>query len=300
MQFLKVGHSTCHERGTGVSVFLFEQPAPAAYYVCGAAPASHELQVLDLEAAIPYIDGIVLTGGSAFGLPAVAGVMQWFAERQRGYQTSYGVVPILPAASIFDLGVKSSAPPTAADAYAACQAAQENNPLQGCIGAGTGASIGKAIPGARSMSGGVGFAEITLPNAVSVLAYAVVNSFGDVRDATGKIIAGACQSAQQFADCERYILSGQPVVSPLANTTLVAIFTNVDLTKAELKRVAKVAAGGIARAISPVFTCYDGDIIFCAALGKLAAAEITVSVLAAEAVRQAIVNAVKGSILLEG
>ena len=191
MKMLRVGHYTNTEHGTGVSVFIFDRPAPAAYYLCGASPASHELHILELDANVPYIDGLFFAGGSAFGLNAVAGVMQWFQEQGRGFQTAYAPIPLVPAAAIFDLAVKSTQAPTAFAAYQACTNATEHDALQGRIGAGTGASVGKLIPNVARMSGGVGFAEITLANGVSVLAYAVVNSLGDVRDRSGKIVACA-------------------------------------------------------------------------------------------------------------
>jgi L-aminopeptidase/D-esterase-like protein len=299
MQSLKVGHYTNEEHATGVSVFLFDHPAPAAYTLCGASPASHELHVMELDAHVPYIDGLVFSGGSAFGLNAVAGVMKWFQEQGRGYRTPYANVPIVPAAGIYDLAVKSPVPPTAENAYQACLDAVENNPQCGRVGAGTGASVGKFVPHAARMSGGVGFAELTLKNGVCVLAYAVVNSLGDVRDGS-RIVAGARLANGDFADCEKYLLTGhEEIVSDLANTTLVAVFTNAKFSKIELKRIGKVGIAGMARAISPVFTRSDGDIIICASLGELPEVELVVSAMAAEVVRQAIVNAVKEAVVLQ-
>src|SRR5579862_1779096 len=117
MQSLRIGHYTNEEHATGVSVFLFDKPGPAAYSLCGASPASHELHVMELESHVPYIDGLVFSGGSAFGLSAVSGVVKWFQERGRGFRTPYANVPIVPAAGIYDLAVKSAVPPTAENAY---------------------------------------------------------------------------------------------------------------------------------------------------------------------------------------
>ncbi len=293
MQYLKIGHATNEAHATGVSVFLFDRPAPTAYSLCGASPASHELHVLELDANVPFIDGLAFTGGSAFGLNAVAGVLRWFQEQGRGYQTHAGPVPIVPVAGIYDLAVKSSQPPTAEEGYQACLNARENNPLQGRVGAGTGASVGKLIPEAARMRGGIGFSELTLKNGVTVLAYALVNSVGDVRDGSD-IIAGARFADGTFANCEQYLLTGhQAIETDLANTTLVAVFTNAKFSKSELKRISKVAMTGMARAISPVFTRADGDIIFCTSLGDHPGVEMIVGSMAAEAVRQAIINAVK-------
>jgi len=299
MQFLKVGHDTQAEKGTGVSVFLFDKPAVGAYLLCGSSPASHELTTLELDANVSHVDGLAFLGGSAFGLSAVDGVMRWFKEQGRGYPTPYGAIPIVPAVGIFDLAVNQPIPPTAEEAYQACRSASENNFSEGRIGAGTGASVGKFVPDASRMSGGVGCAELVLPNGVSVLAYAVVNSLGDVRERDGKIIAGARLANGEFANCEAYLLSGQEdMAATLLNTTLITVMTNALFSKNVLRRIAKVAASGMARAISPVFTRYDGDIVFCFSLGERQATEKIVSTMAAEAVRQAIVNAVKDSIIL--
>lgn len=293
MQSLKVGHYSNPEKGTGVSVFLLDKPMECAYLMCGASPASRELHTLELEASVPYIDGLVFTGGSAYGLGTTNGVMQWFKEKGRGYKTVYGVVPILPTAAIFDLGEQSALAPTAEEAYQACTNAIYSNHQQGRIGAGTGATIGKLIPNTAHMKGGLGCVEIVLDNGLRVTAYAVVNCVGDVCDASGKIIAGAVSENGKFADCETYLLSGQAETPEFpSNTTLVAIFVNAKFSKPELKRIAKMAISGMAKAIAPAFTRYDGDIIFCVSLGEMEASEIAVGTIAAEAVRQAIINAV--------
>lgn len=300
MQDLKIGHFTSLDRGTGISVFLFDKPAIGAYQICGASPATRELPVLAVDSNVPELHGLVLTGGSAFGLGAVDGVMRFLLERNQGKPMPHGgVVPIVPAAAIYDLAVTSALPPTAEEAYQACVAAKEYDTTQGRIGAGTGASVGKIIPQTARMSGGVGHATIKLPSGVEVTAYAVVNAVGDVRDAAGNIIAGARKSNGAFADCQQFLLSGhtdQPVTE--INTTLVAVFTNAAFSKIELQRIAKMAVAGFARAISPIFTQYDGDIVFCVSMGDHDASELMVGALAAEVVRGAIVNAVKESIIL--
>ncbi len=297
MKSLKIGHYTNLEQGTGLSVFLFDHGVPAVYYLCGSSPATRELHSMDLDANVPAINGLVLTGGSAFGLGAINGVMQFLREKGLGkIMPNGGVVPIVPGAAIYDLAIQSDAFPTAEHAYLACQAATQNNVSQGRIGAGTGASVGKIVPGSSRMTGGLGWAKYQLNNGVIVLAYAVVNAVGDVRDAIGDIIAGAQLSNGEFGDCQQYLLTGgkEPSVPP-SNTTLVAIFTNAKFSKIELRRIAKMAVAGIARAISPVFTRYDGDIIFCVSLGEHEASETVVGTIAIEVVRQAIVNAVSES-----
>jgi L-aminopeptidase/D-esterase-like protein len=299
MQGLKVGHFTNHDDGTGVSVFLMEHSAVGAYWICGSAPATHELVVLDPDNSVPKLHGLVFAGGSAYGLYAAKGVMTYLTERGIGHPAMHGVVPIVPAVAIYDLVYKQALPPTEQEAYQACLSASENNTESGQIGAGTGATIGKLIPAAKPMKGGLGRAEIALPDSTHVIAYAVVNCVGDVRDASGKIIAGA-RDHDQFADCEKYLLSGQGEQDLFAhsNTTLVAVFTNATFSKDELKRIAKMATAGMARAIAPVFTRFDGDILFAISVGTRVASELTIGTMAAEAVRLAILDAIKDSITL--
>lgn len=300
MQALKVGHHTNTEFSTGISVFLFNQPATAAYHVCGAAPATREVYALELDANNATIHGLVLTGGSAFGLGAADGVMQFLREKGQGKSMPHGdVVPIVPAAAIYDLAVNQPIAPTAEEAYLACLAADENNVSQGRIGAGTGASIGKIVPFARRMSGGLGYAKMRLANGLIVSAYAVVNAVGDVRDLQGEIIAGARLTTGEFADCQAFLLSGQPeFYASQTNTVLVAVFTNAVFSKIELKRIAKMAVAGVGRAVTPAFTRYDGDIIFAVSCGDHTASEVMVGTMAAEVAQHAVINAVKESVIL--
>jgi L-aminopeptidase/D-esterase-like protein len=300
MEYLKVGHTTDNEKGTGATVFLFDKPAVASYCLCGSAPASHELFTLEPESNVTHIDGLLLSGGSAFGLNTVHGMMRWFEERGRGYPTPYGRVPIVPAAAIFDLAYKKPLPPTADNIYEACEMAAPYQCEQGRVGVGTGASVGKLVPEASRMSGGLGYAEIRLSNGLVVSAYVVVNSVGDVRDKSNRIIAGACLPSGEFADGERYLLEGRRSKVELeeSNTTLAAVFTNASFSKVELKRIAKMAIAGMARAITPVFSRFDGDMVFCVSLGTLQHAEEVVGTMAAEVVRAAIVNAVAHSVVL--
>jgi L-aminopeptidase/D-esterase-like protein len=301
MEGLKIGHFTHEENGTGVSVFLVEHAARGAYLLCGSGPASLELATLNTDTSVSHLHGLVLTGGSAFGLYAAKGVMRYLAEKGIGLALPHGVVPIVPAAGIYDLAYKKAIPPTDEDAYQACLSATVNNQQSGRRGAGTGATIGKIIPQAQRMSGGLGYAEITLPDGVQVIAYVVVNAVGDVRDMHGQIVAGARWANGEFADCKQFLISGQAneiLIPRTENTTLAAVFTNAKFTKAELKRIAKMAIAGVAQAISPIFTCYDGDILFAISLGKLQAAVMTVGTMAAEAVRLAILDAVKESVVI--
>jgi len=294
MNWLKVGHTTCEDKGTGISVFLFDPAVCGAYHVCGSAPATVELPAMNLENIVKTFNALVLTGGSALGLSATAGVMRWMNEHKQGLTTPYGLVPIIPAAAIYDLGVKQPLPPTAEDAYQACVAATSNNFASGMIGAGRGATVGKLVPNTKPSSGGIGCAKIEIKGGISVLAYAVVNSVGDVRDTSGQIIAGAMDQNNQFSDTDKYLLSGDfSDTIATSNTCLVTVFIDADLSQIELKRIAKMAVAGMGSCISPVFTRYDGDVIFCFANGDKKAPEMVVGTMAAKAVQQAIINAVK-------
>ena len=300
MQGLRIGHFTQTEHGTGASVFLFDKPALGAYYLCGSSPASHEIACLDLAANVTHLNGLGLFGGSAFGLNAVAGMMRWLNEQNRGWKVPHGVVPIVPAAAIYDLSVKAALPPTPDDAYSACGAATEDNRDSGRIGAGTGASVGKLVPGTKRMTGGLGRAEITLENGASVIVYAVVNAVGDIRDISGKIIAGGRDDNDEIVNGEAWLLEGNAErrLGQSANTTLIAIFTNAKFSKVELYRIAKMATAGMARAITPAFTRYEGDIIFAVSLGEIEALELVIGASATSLTQHAIMNAVQDSVVL--
>jgi L-aminopeptidase/D-esterase-like protein len=296
---LLIGHVTDVEHGTGVSVFILPPLSRGGVFMAGSAPATREISVLEPSTKVNQVDGLVFSGGSAFGLASADGVMQWLQEQGRGYNTIHGAVPIVPAASIYDLGVKSNIPPTAMDGYQACKVAQPNNTQQGKIGAGAGASVGKLfLSESQAMTGGFGFAELVNPNGAIVRAYAVVNSVGDIIDATGNIIAGAIKG-DKFFHIAKALLEGkssQLEANVLQqNTTLVAVVTNSFFAKPALTRLAKMASAGMGRAMQPCFTAYDGDMIFCLSIGDLEADEIQIGMMCNEATRLAIVNAVAKS-----
>jgi L-aminopeptidase/D-esterase-like protein len=296
MHGLKVGHYSDFERGTGVSVFLFEGSAAGGYVICGSAPATHELATLDAGSSVPRCHALVLAGGSAYGLFAAAGVMRYLGERGIGQPVPAGVVPVVPVAAIYDMAYQQASFPSADHAYQACLAASEDNVARGRVGAGTGATVGKLIPATHCMTGGLGRVLLTQADGLEVLAYVVVNSVGDIHD-QGAIIAGAKDQANQFADCEKFLLAGHSELELFtsSNTTLAMIVTNASFSKAECQRIAKMAVAGLARAIAPVFTCFDGDIVFCMSVGEQAASELTVGTMAAEALRLAVINAVQES-----
>ncbi len=268
---LLVGHVTDRDAGTGLTVVL--GPAAgmrAAAHVRGRATGTRELDALSPSHLVSEIHAIVLTGGSAFGLGATDGVMRWLAERERGFDVGVAVVPIVPAAVIFDLAFLRPQWPDAADGYRACEAAAASVE-EGSVGAGTGATVGKVLGAAGAMKSGIGtWAERRGDLVVGCLA--VVNAFGDVRDGEGAIIAGA-RSQGGFLDARRYLADGGvprgSFVQEGANTTLVVVATNADLTRLDLAAMAATAADGLGQRITPVGTQYDGDVVFAVSAGTV-------------------------------
>ncbi|WP_133127245.1 P1 family peptidase [Legionella nagasakiensis] len=294
MEGLKISHFTNREDGTGASVFLFEQGAVGSYVIAGAASASHEIAVLDPEHSVPCVHGLMLTGGSTFGLYAAEGVVRYLAEKNIGFQLPHATIPLVPASALYDLSYRKPVAPSASAIYEICSAATENNTESGVIGAGTGATVGKLVSSAYEMKSGLGRSAIQLMSGLEVIVYAAVNAVGDVYD-NGKLLAGARFKDGRWANSQDLLLSGQSEKNLFAgtNTTLVAIFTNAKGDKAFLKRIAKMAVAGCARAISPVFSPYDGDTIFCFSLGDWDVGELILGTIVAEQVRLAIIDAVK-------
>jgi L-aminopeptidase/D-esterase-like protein len=247
------------------------------------------------------VDAILLTGGSAYGLDAAAGVMRWMEERHRGFDVGAGVVPIVPAAVIFDLLPlgRFDARPTPAMAYEACENATGGPVPEGSVGAGTGATVGKLAGPASSMKGGVGCGSADAGPLV-VRALAVVNALGDVRDAAGHILAGARNSTGHWLDGEAIMARGTaepPSFDALAgrNTTLCVVSTNAALDRVQLEGVARAASAALYRRITPAGTSFDGDIVFATAPleGGVTASPAQVEVLAVRALEIAVERGVR-------
>jgi L-aminopeptidase/D-esterase-like protein len=292
---LKVGHHTVTGGKTGCTVVLAEAGVTAGVDIRGAAPATRETDLLDPANSAQQVHAIVLAGGSAYGLDAAAGVMRYLEERKIGFLFGLALVPIVPGAAIFDLGIGDPAlRPTADCGYAAAQSASADAVPEGSVGAGAGATVGKALGMARAMKGGIGTTALTMADGLTVAAMLVVNAFGDVIDpATGRIVAGArADDHRAFADARRLVRAGQLRFGP-GNTTLGIVATNATLSKTDATRVARMANDGLARAIAPSHTPVDGDAIFAIATGERpgGAAVGLVGALAAEAVADAIVRA---------
>lgn len=268
---LAIGHATDVDGVTGCTVVRgIDAPFRCAAALLGRASGSRELATCEPEHLVDRTDAILLTGGSAYGLDAAAGVMQWMEERQRGFAVGPGVVPIVPAAVIYDLAPlgRFNARPTPAMAYDACDRASSDDIAEGCVGGGTGALVGKCAGVAQAMKGGVGLG-VCEGGGVLATAVAVVNAFGDVRDGDGRIIAGARSPAGGFVDTER-VLRGASTPTEFAfvasggrrNTTLAVVAVSVPLSKVQLAQVAQAATAAFHRRITPCGTTFDGDVLF--------------------------------------
>jgi L-aminopeptidase/D-esterase-like protein len=299
---LAVGHATDDEGRTGLTVVRgVDGPFRGAVAIVGRATGSRELHALAADSLADRVDAILLTGGSAYGLDATAGVMRWMEERGRGFPIAGGVVPIVPAAVIFDLdsGHRFHSRPTAEMAYAATDAARRAGIAEGSVGAGAGATVGKAAGAARAMKGGVGCAECASAG-VAVAAVAVVNAWGDVRGGDGEIIAGARAPEGGFLDAARVLmeaperLAATAAESAMRNTTLAVVATTAVLDRVQLAGLARAASAALYRRITPVATPFDGDLVFalCPRDGPSRAGP-HVEALAVAALEQAIERAVR-------
>ena len=294
---LKVGHFTLSERPTGCTVVIAEKGVTASVDVRGGAPGTRETDLLAPTNMVQQIHALVFAGGSAFGLDAASGVVRWLDEQHIGFDVGVARVPIVPAAILFDLRIgDTKVRPTADCGYRAAASASSAPVEEGNVGAGAGATVGKAMGFERAMKSGIGSAAITMPDGLVVAALAAVNAFGDVIDpSTGQVVAGVrTEDGRKLADVRR-LLGGINANAPGQNTTLVVVATNARLTKTQAAKVAQMAHDGFARAIWPVHTPVDGDVAFALATGTLEqpADLLRIGVLAADATAQAIVRAVR-------
>ena len=299
-----VGHATDERGGTGCTVVLGpEGGMPCTVFVKGRATGSRELDACRPESLAGRVDAIALCGGSAYGLAAADGVMRWLESRKRGFAVGPGVIPIVPAAVIFDLmpcGV-FDARPTPEMGMQACGAAA-TFVAEGSVGAGTGATVGKAVGAQFAMKGGVGTWSVRAGDVVTG-ALAVLNAFGDVTDAQGNIIAGARKASGGFIGSASYLAKGGMTAGALSppyrtsahNTTLVVIVTNARLGRIQLGGVAKAGGDALARRISPIGTPFDGDVLFACSAGAIEAPPIQVEQMAREAVEIAVERAVRAA-----
>jgi L-aminopeptidase/D-esterase-like protein len=307
---LLVGHWTHPSGATGCTVVLAPPGGMrAAVALRGRATGTRELDALDPRHVVGHADAILLTGGSAFGLGAADGVMRWLKERGRGFPVRAELaIPIVPAAVIFDLGNTGAEPlwPGPDGAAAACDAASTVM-VEGSVGVGAGATVGKAAGMARSMKGGVGsWAERA--GDVVVSAAVVTNAVGDIRDGQGAILAGARDDRGGFLDCQRYLAQGGAPFGaepPMRhNTTLAVVATNAALDKIGLEALARAGSDALARRITPYGTLFDGDVVFAVSTAAVPpASPLQPEALAAEVVPLALERAVRmarGTALIPG
>jgi len=309
---LRVGHETLSGRPTGCTVVLVDgEGASGGVSQRGGAPGTRETDLLSPLNLVDKVNAIVLSGGSAYGLDAAQGVVRYLEERKIGWNVgAAGVVPIVPSAILFDLGFGGDPKirPTADCGYKAAMAASDAAVIEGNVGAGAGATLGKVAGRERSMKGGIGSASITLPNGLVVAALVAVNAVGDVVDpSTGQIVAGVrSQDGKSLADARKLLRDGtlERGATPRAaeNTTIAVVATNARLTKTDANRVALMADDGVARALSPSHTIGDGDTVFALATGRWAgqADASTIGALAAEVLAEAIVRAAVQAQSLDG
>lgn len=267
---IAVGHATDPMGATGCTVIRgVRDPFRASVAILGRATGTRELALLDPAASNERVDAILLTGGSAYGLDAASGVMQWLEREGRGFPIAGGVVPIVPAAVVFDLAPLGSfaARPTPAMAFDACAVAGAGGPIaEGSVGVGAGCTVGKVRGPSHAMKGGFGVATSGDPR-LAAAAFVGVNAFGDVRDGAGRLLAGPRADDGAILETEAILRTAPRGAngasgSAAANTTIAVVALNVALTKSELAQVARAATGALHRRIRPAGTSYDGDVVF--------------------------------------
>lgn len=284
----KVGHWSDVDARTGCTVVLPPLGNVSSVDIRGSSPSSRELAHLDPERKLTEVHGILLTGGSAFGLAAADGVVQWLAERSIGYQTPVTPVPIVPAAVILDLGFGDAAVRPGPDAgRAACDDAREHGVATGSVGVGCGATVGKWAGREYLSPGGVGIAAVER-DGEDVSAIAVANSVGDILAADGSVVAGTTNPEP------RYLIPGKGPAP--TNTVLAVVATRANLDKRDVRFLAARGSDGITLSVRPAHTRYDGDVVFAVAApddsGRTANLDV-LGHLATEAVAEAVRNAVR-------
>lgn len=287
---IKIGH--CQDEYTGVTVILAEKGATAGVSVRGCAPGTRETDLLSPEKAVQKINAVVLTGGSAYGLASTVGVMDYLRDNGCGHKMPGKVVPIVCGAVLYDLNAKEYRYPNRDMGYAACENA-EKSPVFGQVGAGKGATVGKIRGMKHCDKSGIGAATVKVAG-ITVTAVVAVNAFGDVVDENGKIIAGAKGKNGEYIDTEKCLIDADLSKIVLGtNTTIGCIITNASLDKVHANKLAEISHDGLARAVRPVHTDYDGDTMFCMSTGKIPVLNfVTLQSAAVVATEQAVRNAV--------
>ena len=298
---IKIGHHTLKQRSTGCTAILVEKGAVAGVDVRGFAPGTRETALLDPVNTVQEIHGISLAGGSAFGLDAASGVVRYLEEKERGFPVGDIRIPIVPAAILFDLlvGDRPKIRPDSNCGYQAAKSATSGQVLEGNVGAGSGATVGKLLGIERAMKSGVGTYSVTLANGITVGAIVAVNAVGSVVDPqTGNVVAGIrTEDGKELLDTKEILQQlGASSIDFGQNTTIGVVATNASLNQAQVTQVARMAQSGVARSIVPSHTPLDGDTLFSVATGELNLGDVTeIGSLAAEVTSQAIIRAVTSS-----
>jgi L-aminopeptidase/D-esterase-like protein len=290
----RVGHWTDRERWTGCTVVLAPESCVASCEVRGGGPGTRETDLLSPAAAVPGPQAVLLTGGSAFGLAAADGVVRWHEERGVGFPTRAANVPLVAAAVVYDLALGDpKARPGEDEGYAACEAARQEMPERGSIGVGTGCSVGKFLGMEHATKGGLGYVRVEIDGGATVAALAAVNALGEVVDEDGSVLAGVWEDGRYARSGDLLRERGAPERPAREATTLICVLTDARLTKTEAWLAARSASSGVARAVAPVATPYDGDVAFCLAAGTRDADPLVVAVTAADVAAAAIRDAVR-------
>lgn len=296
---VKVGNKEDKTALTGCTAILFEQGAVAGVDVRGSAPGTRETDLLNPINLVEKVHAICLCGGSAFGLDAASGVMQFLEEQEIGLDVGVAKVPIVPAAVLFDLAHGDpKVRPDKKMGYEAASEATNGRFDVGNAGAGCGATVGKLAGGEFCMKGGLGSASLRLDNGVVIGAIVAVNPAGDVRNpATGKILAGPyLKETGELLDSLKVLEKKyQPTIPIGTNTTIGVVACNAELTKAEATKVAQMAQDAYARTIYPSHTLFDGDTVFAIGTGGVRMPIDVIGALAAKVMEMAILNAVKSA-----
>ncbi|MDR5683122.1 MAG: P1 family peptidase [Armatimonadota bacterium] len=291
---IRVGHATDSEAATGCTVVLCEAGATAGVEVRGGAPGTRETDLLHPLCHVQHVHAVLLTGGSAFGLAAADGVMRYLEERGVGYDVGVARVPIVPAAVIFDLWLgRPDVRPGPQMGYLACQAASGGPVEEGSVGAGTGATVGKVWGPAGAMKGGVGTSAQTLADGAVVGALVVVNPVGDVMAPDGSVLAGTRDpQTGRLVGSTELLRQGIIPARLRGNTVIGVVATNMQLSKVDCNRLARIAHHGLAAAVSPSHTTLDGDTFFTLSTGQVAghydAVAAATPAVVAEAIRRAV------------
>lgn len=294
---IKIGNAEDYKGGTGITVILCPNGCRAGVDIRGGGPASRETPLLDPVADAQIIHAVVLSGGSAFGLDAAGGVMEYLEKKGIGFDVGVTKVPLVCQSCVFDLPVGDVfTRPDKAMAVKACENAELNNPQSGCVGGGTGATVGKILGADRCMKSGLGMAAVQLGE-LKLGAVVVLNAFGDIFDSKGNKIAGLLnKEGTGFSSTEEEMYKSiAPKQQFNTNTTIGAIITNGKFDKVKLKKIAAMTHNGYGRSINPVHTMADGDSIYALSVGEVEADLNTVGTLAARVMSMAIEDAVKSA-----